>query len=271
MTTGFHPRRQGDLGEAAAIKWLTSIGAGVSFPLFHSPDYDLVADLGGQLNRVQVKTSRFQPSPNRYGVQLATSGGNQSWTGVVKRFDPTRCDFLFILVSDGRSWFIPSAEVDGKTEIAVGGPKYSEFQVSPGSAVFGDRSGSTIDTARGERRSRRAGRDCKSRALVAEWVRLPPPPYSDSSASSPGNGAESAAPGHTRLSANHQLTIPLGPFEAAELEVGDRFRVEAQGSGRVVITRIAEYMERYADQLQLADRDDGDTTVDSMREQGNAH
>ena len=54
----FHPRRQGDLGEAAAIQWLTWVGAVVSFPLFHSPDYDLIAELEGRLLRVQVKTSR---------------------------------------------------------------------------------------------------------------------------------------------------------------------------------------------------------------------
>ena len=40
-----NPRRQGDIGEAAAIQWLTEVGAGVCFPLFHSPDFDLIAEL----------------------------------------------------------------------------------------------------------------------------------------------------------------------------------------------------------------------------------
>jgi hypothetical protein len=44
MLRHVHPRRQGDLGEAAAIEWLTRVGAGVFFPLFHSPDVDLVAE-----------------------------------------------------------------------------------------------------------------------------------------------------------------------------------------------------------------------------------
>jgi hypothetical protein len=35
-------------------------------------------------------------------------GRNQSWTGVVKRLDPARFDYLFVLVGDGRRWFIPS-------------------------------------------------------------------------------------------------------------------------------------------------------------------
>jgi hypothetical protein len=113
MAQGFHPRRQGDLGEAAAIQSLTSIGAVVSFPLFHSPDYDLVADLGGGLLRIQVKTSGCRHnSIDHFAVQLATSGGNQSWNRVVKEFDPARFDFLYVLVQGGRQWFIPSSEIE---------------------------------------------------------------------------------------------------------------------------------------------------------------
>jgi Holliday junction resolvase-like predicted endonuclease len=50
-------RQQGDLGEASAIEWLTSVGATVSVPLGHSPDYDLIAQLAGRLMRIQVKTT----------------------------------------------------------------------------------------------------------------------------------------------------------------------------------------------------------------------
>jgi hypothetical protein len=48
----------------------------------------------------------------------------------------------------------------------------------------------------------------------------------------------------------------MGPYEAAQLEVGDRFRVEAEGTGRVVLTRIEEFMERQVEQLAL--RKNGD-------------
>jgi hypothetical protein len=62
-------------------------------------------------------------------VSLATKGGNQSWTGRVKTLDPGRYDYLFTLVSDGRKWFIPSSEVDGRTMVLLGGPKYARFEV----------------------------------------------------------------------------------------------------------------------------------------------
>jgi PD-(D/E)XK endonuclease len=123
-----HPRRQGDLGEAAAIDWLTRTGANVLVPLFHSPDYDLVGDYGDRLVRVQVKTSTHFVN-GRFRVQLCTRGGNQSWTGVVKRLDASRYDWLFVLTEGGERWCIPATAVEGTSGILVGGPKYEAFVV----------------------------------------------------------------------------------------------------------------------------------------------
>jgi Holliday junction resolvase-like predicted endonuclease len=125
-----HPRRQGDLGELAAMEYLASTGAAVLVPLFHSPDYDLVADYGDRFVRVQVKTATFVRRA-RFEVQVKTTGGNRSWNGLVKRFEARRCDFLFVLVSGGRRWFIPSSAVDGGTEILLGGPKYHPYELQP--------------------------------------------------------------------------------------------------------------------------------------------
>ena len=110
-------RRQGDLGEASAIEWLTSIGATVSIPFGHSPDYDLVAELDGRLLKIQVKTSVFQVTTpggyGRYDVGVVTNGGNQSWSGVAKLFDPSTVDCLFVLTGDGHRWLIPADAVEG--------------------------------------------------------------------------------------------------------------------------------------------------------------
>jgi PD-(D/E)XK nuclease superfamily protein len=101
-----NPRRQGDLGEYSAIEWLGSRGYPVWFPVGHSPDCDLVTEIDGRLLKVQVKTSTVLVK-RRFQVALRTSGGNRSWSGVVKHFSPERCDWLFVLVADGRRWFIP--------------------------------------------------------------------------------------------------------------------------------------------------------------------
>jgi hypothetical protein len=100
-------------------------------PIFHSPDADLVADLGRKLLRVQVKTSICWRN-GRYLVALCTRGGNQSWNRVVKKIDSSRCDFLFVHVGDGRRWFIPVTAISGGSGLLLGGPKYAAFEVERG-------------------------------------------------------------------------------------------------------------------------------------------
>ena len=127
-----HPRVQGDLGEASAIEWLTGQGAFVSKPLFHCPDYDLVADMAGRLVRVEVKTSSRGRRGGRWEVALCTRGGNQSWTGITKRFDPARCDYLFVHVGDGRRWSIPAVRIESAHGLVAGAPKFREFEIEAG-------------------------------------------------------------------------------------------------------------------------------------------
>ena len=129
-----NPRLQGDIGETTAACWLAGKGAHVPFPLGHSPDYDLIADLDGELLRVQVKTAtHFRDG--RWGVMIATRGGNQSWSGLAKLFVPSRCDRLFVLVADGRCWFIPTRVVDATSGLLLGGPKYAEYEVDRAPAI----------------------------------------------------------------------------------------------------------------------------------------
>ena len=136
MPSRLSTREQGDVGERAAAVWLLRRpGTSVFFPFGHSPDVDLVALMDDQLVRVQVKTSTARINNGRYTVTLATRGGNQSWNGLVKRFSSSRCDFLFVLVADGRQWFIPAAAVDGGVGIVVGGPKYAAYEIEPGHSI----------------------------------------------------------------------------------------------------------------------------------------
>jgi bifunctional DNA-binding transcriptional regulator/antitoxin component of YhaV-PrlF toxin-antitoxin module len=55
------------------------------------------------------------------------------------------------------------------------------------------------------------------------------------------------------MSSNHQVTVPLAVAAASSIEPGDRFRVESDGTGRFVMTRIEEYMEGHIAQLALPD------------------
>lgn len=125
------PRQQGDIGEVSAIEWFTHRGQTVFVPITHSPDVDLIVLAGGVPLRVQVKTST-QIVDGRHVVTVCTRGGNQSWNRITSRFDPTRCDLLFVLVGTGRRWCIPASRVGGATSIVVSADKYAEFEIDPG-------------------------------------------------------------------------------------------------------------------------------------------
>ncbi len=113
------------------MEWLGSKGYKLWLPVLHSPDCDLIAEDGDELLRVQVKTSTRYRN-RRWEVMICTRGGNQSWSGVSKLFSPSRCDRLFVLVGDGRRWFIPADAVDATTGLRLGGPKYAAFEVEVG-------------------------------------------------------------------------------------------------------------------------------------------
>jgi hypothetical protein len=236
--------QQGDLGEASAIEWLTRAGAAVFTPIGHSPDFDLVAEADGRLMRVQVKTSTWRRNEStgrgNWQVALRTSGGNQSWNRVVKTMDPSRADYVFVLTGDGRRWFIPTSAVDGRHAIHLGGAKYSEFEIDRSQPisplVYGsDEPTLESNTAPGEYPSGQRGGAVNAMALPSQ-VRILPPPLLDA--------RPETAPRHsgarTRLSKNHQVTIPMSQFRAAELCDGDRFRVMATGPGRVELARVDE-------------------------------
>ena len=211
------------------MEWLAGRGARIYVPVGQSPDLDLVAPLDRRLIGVEVKTSIFRPA-RTWQVALATRGGNQSWSGFVKRFDHQRCDFLFVHVGDGRRWFIPASEIEGRTSLHLGGTKYAEFEVERGRPLGRDANGARLQSrSPGEYPSGQRGCAVNAVALPSQ-VRILPPPSQD----------ERRVICRTKLSANHQLTIPRAAFEASGFEVGDGLRIEVEGEGRVVVTRAKD-------------------------------
>jgi len=143
MFVGMNRQEQGDKGELSAMSWYVGLGCSIYVPVGHSPDADFIADDGVRLIRVQVKTCGYREK-DRWAVTICTRGGNQSWSGLVKRFTAARCDALFVVTVDGRRWCIPADAVEGTTKVFLGGRKYAEFEVEPGSPLSASQAPQTL-------------------------------------------------------------------------------------------------------------------------------
>jgi hypothetical protein len=111
------PRGQGERGEQLAAAWFIDREIEVFVPLLHTPrDFDFIVRVG---RGAQASAGQ-------------TRGGNQSWSGVVKRLDGSKYDYLFVHVADGRRWFIPSTAITCGCSVRVGGPKYAEWELDRG-------------------------------------------------------------------------------------------------------------------------------------------
>lgn len=52
--------------------------------------------------------------------------------------------------------------------------------------------------------------------------------------------------GYTRVSPKHQVTIPVDALANAGIKQGDELRVIVDGPGRLILTRAADVIARYA-------------------------
>jgi hypothetical protein len=231
-------RVQGDIGELSAMEWLASKNAVVWVPFTHSPHVDLMAEWDEGPIRVQVKTSTYKWQPktggDRWKVSICTNGGNQSWTGLTKKFDSAKVDYLFVLVGDGRRWLIPACYVEAAREVTLGGTKYSEFEIERGTPfealIYGGAVANRIADAPplpGECQSGQMDVTVNHTAMPTQ-VRILPPPSSSSSANR-----------QILLRPKRQATFPKAPCEEAGILPGDRLRVSADGPGRIVFEKIA--------------------------------
>lgn len=116
---------QGNLGLGAAIAYYTSKCIPVSIPLNDTQGYDLIID-DGNLKRVQIKTTKFK-SNTGYVVQLKNSGG-ASGRGVIRSFDKSKSDILFILTKSGERYEIPTSIIKAISAITLN-DTYDIFKV----------------------------------------------------------------------------------------------------------------------------------------------
>jgi PD-(D/E)XK endonuclease len=94
-------QRKGDVATARAVATFTAMGFDVSIPLTESAAYDLIADDGHQLARVQCKFA----NDRRRQVDLRRIHSNSSGY-VVKRTPEGAYDWLYVLDGNGSEYLI---------------------------------------------------------------------------------------------------------------------------------------------------------------------
>lgn len=124
MLNATNSKKQGDIGLGHAISYFVSNGYTVSIPLTDSQDYDLIVD-NGIISRVQVKTTKFKSQYGNFKVSLTIKGGNRSYN-TVKKFDPNKVEFVFILTNEGTKYLIPSTNLGSSICL---GPKWDSYKV----------------------------------------------------------------------------------------------------------------------------------------------
>ena len=55
--------------------------------------------------------------------------------------------------------------------------------------------------------------------------------------------------GYTRVSAKHQVTLPVDALHEAGIQTGDRLRAEVRGPGEVLLVRDEDPVEQFSGRL----------------------
>lgn len=121
-------KQKGDMGLGSAIAYFTRQNYTVMVPLTDSQDYDLVVDeKDGNLYRVQVKYTNWQPNKTAYQVGFTIKGGTKG--GIWKKASEVVFDKIFVLTGDGHTYYIPRSKIEGGCINLRPDGKYKEFLV----------------------------------------------------------------------------------------------------------------------------------------------
>jgi len=110
-------KQKGNIGIGLAISYFCGEGYTVSIPLNDSQDYDLVVDIDGCLNKVQVKyTAQKAPSGN-FVVSLRSISGTTK--EAYKTVKDTDIDYLFIVDSSRSIYLLPIIDISSNSSITI--------------------------------------------------------------------------------------------------------------------------------------------------------
>ena len=121
-------KAQGNIGIAYAIAHYVSSGYTVSIPMNDSQEYDLVVDIDGFLNKVQVKTTGSKTPYGIYTVTLRNCGGTNG--SVYGRVNSSSVDLVFILTASGDMYEVPLIDLQNNTNSLNLGDKALKYKIT---------------------------------------------------------------------------------------------------------------------------------------------
>jgi len=110
-------KQKGNAGIGAAIAYFTRQGYNVLIPLTDSQDYDIVVDIEGFLNKVQVKYCGQKATSGTYIIPLRSISGSSRKT--YKTICETDIDYLFCITQDNDQYLVPLIEINNTSQINI--------------------------------------------------------------------------------------------------------------------------------------------------------
>lgn len=118
-----------DIGLGRAITRLSELGK-VSIPITDTSPYDLILDIDGDLQRIQVKFTSQRPWRHRGKSESYYRTRFKKRIGIDKQknlhHDEMKFDFAFVADADGRDWLIPRSHLNPTTDLNPNG-KHAKF------------------------------------------------------------------------------------------------------------------------------------------------
>lgn len=108
MAGTYHPARSGAEAEAIVIARVLAAHGDVSLPFVANTAYDLITDLGGAIQRVQVKRAWYEERKQAYTVELRRKHSTL----------PPKYDFL-VVVAGTTCYVLPQSTVEGCASLSL--------------------------------------------------------------------------------------------------------------------------------------------------------
>ena len=119
-------KEKGNSGLGIAIAYFTTNGYTVSIPLNDTQDYDLIAEQGGSLKTIQVKSTSCKNKNGTFQVALKSCGGTKGKT--YKTLIDTKIDELFIVAGNLDIYILPIEKIYNKSTLNLCS-KYQKYKI----------------------------------------------------------------------------------------------------------------------------------------------